>query len=62
MISIKIKLKDDNNYNVEHITNCLNTIIAKYAEKNGNTNDALIFDLCPRMYIKSCWRNAVRKK
>jgi len=43
MISIKIKLKDNNNYNVEHITNCLNTIIAKYAEKNGNMNDAVIF-------------------
>jgi len=43
MISIKIKLKDDDNYNVEHITSCLNIIIKKYAEKNGDTKDAVVF-------------------
>jgi len=43
MISIKIKLKDDDSYNVEHITSCLNIIIKKYVEKNGNTNDAVVF-------------------
>jgi len=43
VISIKVNLKKkDNNYNVEHIASCLNIIIAKYAEKNGNTNNALI--------------------
>lgn len=44
MISIKVNLKNnDNNYNVEYITSCLNIIIAKYGEKNGDTKDAVIF-------------------
>lgn len=44
MISIKVKLKNkDNNYNVEYITSCLNIIIAKYADNNGNLNDAVVF-------------------
>ena len=50
MISIKVNLKDkDNDYNVERITSCLNIIIAKYAEKNNDLQNAVVF-VPPKVY------------
>ena len=50
MISINIDLRDeDNDYNVERITSCLNIMIAKYAEKNNDLQDAVVF-VPPKVY------------
>ena len=38
MVSIKVDVN-----NIEDIVSCLNIIILKYTEKNGNLNNAVIF-------------------